>query len=115
MAAGNAPQIKGNGDGIMPDVLTMDLFEGQLNTKFRMHYGDSQSADLMLIDVNDVGSSERQQQFSLVFLAPLEAPILQASYRVDHDKLGNLDLFLVPIARDAEGVRYEAIFNRVVG
>lgn len=98
----------------MPDVLTIDMFEGELNTKFRMHYGDSQSAELQLISVNDVGSSERQKQFSLVFLAPYEAPISQAIYRVDHDKLGNLDLFLVPIGRDADGVRYEAIFNRVI-
>ena len=98
----------------MPDIFTIDMFEGQLDTKFLMHYGDSQSAELQLIAVKDVGSSERQQQFSLLFLAPIEAPIRQAIYRVDHDKLGNLDLFLVPVARDTEGVHYEAIFNRFV-
>jgi hypothetical protein len=98
----------------MPDIFTIEMFEEQLNTKFQMHYGDTQSAELQLITVTDVGSSERQKQFSLVFRGPYEAPIIQGIYRVDHATLGNLDLFLVPISRDASGVRYEAIFNRVV-
>lgn len=98
----------------MSEIFTLEMFEGQLNTTFQMHYGDSQAADLQLIGAKDVGSSERQKQFSLVFKGPYEAPILQGVYRVDHDKLGNLDLFLVPISRDQSGVCYEAIFNRVV-
>lgn len=98
----------------MPETFTIEMFEGHLNTKFQMHYGDSQSAELQLVSVTDVGSSERQKQFSLHFQGPLEAPILQGIYRVEHEELGNLDLFLVPIARDDKGVRYEAIFNRAV-
>ena len=98
----------------MPDIFTIEMFADHVNSKFLMHYGDSQTAELELIRVKDVGSSERQQQFSLLFLGPLEAPILQGIYKVDHDALGRLDLFLVPIARDDKGVQYEAIFNRVV-
>jgi hypothetical protein len=99
----------------MPDIFTIEMFEGHQNSKFRMHYGDSQTAELELVSVKDVGSSERQKQFSLRFLGPMDAPIAQGIYRVDHDKLGALDLFLVPIARDSSGVSYEAIFNRIVG
>ena len=98
----------------MPENFTIEIFERQLNTKFRMHYGDSQTAELQLISVTDVGSSERQKQFSLLFQGPYEAPILQGTYRVEHDELGALDLFLVPIGRDKEGVRYEAVFNTVL-
>lgn len=98
----------------MTDVFTIEIFEGHQNSKFLMHYGASQTAELELIRVKDVGSSERQKQFSLLFLGPLDAPILQGIYRVDHDALGPLDLFLVPIARDDKGVQYEAVFNRVV-
>jgi hypothetical protein len=98
----------------MPETFTIEMFEGHQNSKFQMHYGDSQTAELELVRVTDVGSSERQKQFSLVFLGPLDAPIAQGIYRVDHDKLGALDLFLVPIARDNSGVSYEAIFNSVV-
>jgi hypothetical protein len=98
----------------MPETYSIETFEGQLNTSFQMHYGDSRSAELKLMSVTDVGSSERQKQFSLVFLGPSDAPILQGIYRVEHDELGEIDLFLVPIGRDNNGVSYEAVFNRVV-
>jgi len=98
----------------MPEIFTIEMFEGHQNSKFQMHYDDSQTAELELVGVKDVGSSERQKQFALRFLGPMEAPILQGIYRLDHDTLGSLDLFLVPIARDNTGVTYEAIFNRVV-
>ena len=98
----------------MPEIFTIEIFEGHQNSKFQMHYGESQSAEVELVTAKDAGSSERQKQFSLVFKAPCDAPILQGIYRVDHEKLGNLDLFLVPISRDQSGVRYEAIFNSVV-
>jgi len=98
----------------MSESFNIEMFEGQLNTSFRMHYGDTQNAELKLIGVTDVGSSERQNQFSIIFLGPYEAPISQGIYRVEHEALGDLDLFLVPIGRDKEGVRYEAIFNRVL-
>jgi hypothetical protein len=35
----------------------------------------------------------------------------QRIYRLEHDELGALDLFLVPIGRDDSGVRYEAVFT----
>ena len=48
--------------------------------------------------------------FSLVFLGPGEPLLPQATYALRHAVLGVLEIFLVPIARDADGVRYEAIF-----
>jgi hypothetical protein len=97
----------------MTEFFTVDTFSDHVNTRFLMHYGDAQSAELELLSVTDVGSSAQQAQFSLVFLGPNEAPIGQGTYRIVHDKLGALDLFLVPIGMDKTGVRYEAIFNRV--
>src|SRR5438132_10339172 len=98
----------------MPEFFTIEMFEGHRNSRFTMRYGDSQTAELELVSVKDVGSSERQKQFSLQFLGPVDAPISQGIFRIVHDKLGDLDLFLVPIGRDDNGVKYEAIFNRVV-
>jgi hypothetical protein len=92
----------------------MDTFSGHVGTRFSMHYGDSQTAELELISVSDIGSSPRQIQFSLVFQGPADAPIAQSIYRIEHDALGALELFLVPIGKDHTGVRYEAIFNRVL-
>lgn len=98
----------------MTDVLTIDTFSGHVNTKFLMHYGDSQTAELELISVTDVGSSPRQVQFSLVFQGPPDGPPAQNIFRLEHEKLGALDLFLVPIARNKDGLSYEAVFNRMV-
>lgn len=98
----------------MPEIYTIEMFAGHENSRFLMHYGDSQTAELELVRVKDVGSSELQKQFSLQFLGPLDAPVVQGIYKVDHEALGALDLFLVPIGRDEKGVQYEAIFNRVV-
>lgn len=103
-----------DGDSTMPEIFSIEMFIGHESSKFQMHYGDSQSVELELVSATDVGSSSRQKQFSLIFLGPYDAPISQGIYRVDHERLGALDLFLVPIGRDEKGVRYEAIFNRVV-
>jgi uncharacterized protein DUF6916 len=98
----------------MTDVFTIEMFSGHENSKFLMHYGDSQTAELELISVKDVGSSPRQSQFSLVFKGPPDGPAAQNIFRLEHEKLGALDLFLVPIARDKDGFSYEAIFNRMI-
>lgn len=98
----------------MTEFLTVDTFSGHVNTKFVMHYGDSQTAEIELTSVDDVGSSPRQIQFSLLFLAPDNAPLFQGTYKLEHDALGALDIFLVPVGKDARGVEYQAIFNRPV-
>ena len=97
----------------MTETFTIDMFSAHMGSKFLMRYGDSQTAALELTSATDVGSSPRQAQFSLVFLGPVDAPAAQGIYRIEHERLGALDLFLVPIGRDKSGLSYEAIFNRV--
>ncbi len=49
--------------------------------------------------------------FSLIFLAADQRVLPQRLYRLEHEGLGAVTIFLVPIAKDAEGVRYQATFN----
>jgi len=49
--------------------------------------------------------------FSLVFVAEHQQVLPQRLYRIEHEALGPLAIFLVPIARDARGVSYQATFN----
>ena len=49
--------------------------------------------------------------FSLIFVGPGEPMLPQAIYALTHADLGVLEIFVVPIAGDAEGVRYQAIFT----
>ena len=49
--------------------------------------------------------------FSLTFLAKDPRVLPQRTYRMEHDDLGVLEIFLVPTAKDAHGVTYQATFN----
>jgi len=95
----------------MPDTITMEMFSNVLNTPFQMHYGNSETAELKLIGVRDLGSSPTHTQFSLTFLGPLTCPPSQRIYKVEHAALGELQIFLVPVARNESGLEYEAIYN----
>ena len=57
------------------------------------------------------GDAGIRPPFSIVFLEPAAEVLPQAIYRFDHDELGAFELFVVPIARDADGTRYEAVFT----
>ena len=61
------------------------------------------------------GTGERaagleRDPFRLVFLGPADPVLPQRTYRLEHEGLGTLEIFLVPIAQDARGTSYEAIF-----
>lgn len=53
----------------------------------------------------------RRSPFSLVFRGPLDLRLPQKIYHLQHDVLGAMDIFLVPVARRADGMCYEAIFS----
>ena len=49
--------------------------------------------------------------FSLVFLGKDPRVLPQRLYHMQHADLGMLEIFLVPIGKDAQGVSYQATFN----
>jgi hypothetical protein len=57
------------------------------------------------------GAGMARDPFRLEFLGPTDPILPQRIYRLEHEALGALDIFLVPIARDAGGTTYEAIFT----
>ena len=72
----------------------------------------SHTLDLTLVEVASNGMrGHGREQFSLHFLGPQEPVLPQMIYRLENPRLGVLEIFLVPIARDAAGVTYEAIFT----
>ena len=85
-------------------------FAGHLNSKFRLL--DEPTTELELVEVFD-GSTSHHVNFSLVFRGPLQPVLPQRIYPVEHAALGRFDLFIVPVRRDAQGLYYEAVFNRV--
>ncbi len=51
-----------------------------------------------------------RQQFSLVFLGTSDPMLTQGTYRLSHPRLGELELFLVPLGPVPDGMQYEAAF-----
>ena len=49
--------------------------------------------------------------FSLFLRGPAETRLGQGVVTIMHPVHGDLELFLTPIARDAQGMRYEVVFN----
>jgi len=51
------------------------------------------------------------QGFSLVFQTPPGEAISQGTYEFAHEGLGRMQIFVVPIGADDEGMRIQAIFT----
>jgi hypothetical protein len=92
--------------------LTAADFEAVAGTAFEIVRSDSDSVEIVLEEV--VVYRERpghRQPFALQFRGP-PVPILEhVTHRVVHAEMGDLDLFLGPIASDADGTIYEAVFT----
>lgn len=97
----------------MTEQIKKEAFSENLNTKFRVPFGDDKAAELELIEVTEIISSPGQEQFSVIFRGPLEYFFPQGIYHIEHEKMGELDIFIVPIAKDQDSFRYEAVFNYV--
>jgi hypothetical protein len=93
--------------------LTPSSFESLLGTPFRIHFGGATPLEVALYEVarHETHPGPRQEPFSAYFRGPRQPILPQQIYKVEHEGLGTLDIFLVPIGPDAEGMRYEAVFN----
>lgn len=98
----------------MLDKLTSKDFLPYLNQKFLIYF-EGNPLETELIEVEDLSTggirTDTRQPFSLVFKCPKEAPSVQNTYTVEHDKLGKLDLFMVPIGMKEECLLFQSVFN----
>ena len=87
-------------------------FSGQVDSIFQARVSEASVFDLRLVKYDEHVINEVQENFSLLFLAPLDAPPVQNTFRLEHESLGEMDLFLVPVKKDEDGIYFEAVFNR---
>lgn len=98
----------------MRDGMTREDFEPHLNTTFRLRRGEGQEPlELELVEVTG-GQTHGQDSysFSLIFRGGLHFRLAQHIFTLEHEWLGQLDIFLVPVEQRPDGFRYEAVFNR---
>lgn len=93
---------------------THAAFLEQIHTTFTMEHPQWGQIALELISVSELRETPRQRMYSILFRGSLETPFQQGSFLLTHESLGEAHLFLVPIAREADGFHYEAVFNQLV-
>jgi hypothetical protein len=98
--------------------LTAETFAPAVGETFTLDAGDAGTLDLELLesrlqdpDSPAVDGSGTRAPFSLLFLGPAEPVLPQRIYRLAHDSLGFMEIFIVPVTRDENGTSYEAVFG----
>ena len=97
----------------MTELPTRTAFEECRGAKFRVDVGSGGATEFELVEVRALRPSTdaNGRPFSLLFRGPASPVLPQKMYPMEHDRLGVLSIFVVPVGQDATGVRYEAIFN----
>jgi hypothetical protein len=95
---------------------SIETFSGHVGDGFRLEIAEAEGVSLTLIQVRPLGNEASpraggRRPFSLEFSGP-PAPVLpQATYRFHHTKIGDFEMFIVPVGPTDGGMRYEAIFT----
>jgi len=94
--------------------VTVETFEGREGQPFSIQFADV-ALELTLAEVTPApgswGRGEARAPFSILFHGPLEHVLPQRIWPLDHDELGRLEMFLVPLGPEGEAMRYQAVFN----
>jgi hypothetical protein len=96
----------------MDDVPTLEPFSAAVGEPFDVRADGALALQLVLVEARRLGeTNEGREAFALLFRGPVEPVMQQATYRLSNDRLGERDIFIVPVGRTAEGTDYEAIFS----
>jgi hypothetical protein len=100
------------------DQLTADAFAPAVGDTFVLDDGAGIRLELELVesrlhhpDAPPVDESGTRAPFSLLFQGPADPVLPQRIYRLEHDALGPIEIFMVPVGRDDAGATYEAVFG----
>lgn len=94
-------------------LLTMDHFSGCLNETFVAQLEDG-TVDFQLVEARALSGAAPEgfrAPFSLLFRNTAAVVLPQRTYRLRHARLGDLGIFLVPVAMDRGGFLYQAVFG----
>lgn len=94
----------------MNELPSRSAFAGCIGNTFRIRAAEDRAETVTLIEVKELGSSGPREQFSAIFRGGRGDHLPQKTYPVEHEELGKMDLFLVPIGPDDQGMLYQAVF-----
>ncbi len=95
------------------DLLSLEQFAGCINETFSASF-DGMDVPFVLVEARPVQAQAREVMrapFSLLFRNASAFLFPQRIYAMRHPRVGDIGIFLVPIARDRDGFIYQALFN----
>ena len=94
------------------ELLTLQHFSAHVNETFNAQLDDSE-VPFVLVEARSVQGSPgaMREPFSLLFRNGSSFLFPQQTYVMRHPGLGEVGIFLVPVAREREGFLYQAVFN----
>ena len=93
----------------MSDLGNPAVFEAHLNTQFVVR-APGRDVPVTLTTVSKKIDDEIQLCFVVHFTGPIPA-LPQGIYRMSHDAMGEIEIFIVPVHSRGPGILYEAGFN----
>ena len=98
----------------MLDQLTIETFEPHVGSSFWVEFPNGAKVELRLVRAAKVMESEAAQlprhPFSLYFVGPKSFLLKQHTYRLTHESLDPMEVFVVPVGEQKETYQYEAVF-----
>jgi hypothetical protein len=88
-----------------------EMMKEYIGSEFRSVDTAGKRFSIWLVEVVEKSKNEPTIAFSLFFHGPLEQFLPQGIHTLQHEPLGEMEIFLVPVGRDASGFLYEAAFN----
>jgi hypothetical protein len=89
------------------------LFARTLGQRFTVSPGPGTTVDLELTGLAGDPPTGAAGSYSVLFDGPASATLPQGTYEFTHPEEDAFPLFIVPIGRVGDSIRYEAVFTRL--
>lgn len=89
----------------------LSSFTEQVGSTLEVVNGSSSPLALKLLRVVEHARTENNEAFSVFFLGATGEFMSQGTRTLRHAQFGEMEIFLVPVAKTNAGFEYEAVFN----
>jgi uncharacterized protein DUF6916 len=92
----------------------LSSFTEQIGSSLDVVNMSSSPLGLKLMRVVEHAKTETNEAFSVFFLGPSDPFLPQGTRTLRHARFGEMEIFLVPVAKTNTGFEYEAVFNYIL-
>ena len=92
-------------------IFDREIYSELLGSKFVLNADGGQSVELELTEVSPLKERPGNRSFSLIFTVPEPYKVEQGLFDLQHEKLGDFQIFLAPVGTKKGREELQAIFN----